>query len=399
MNLVTIYANFIKFYIEIINAYTVENFGEPANYSRPDFVTVCLCFKVLNQSIHSIEKFQSIIQEAGNWFLKAQDTYNHKIEIEEQLEASRLSESANTSSLPLTDFKLEFKVKECIGEGSHGTVYSVEESTTKELYACKYIRLSSLAPRTEDEVKKEILTLKKLRHTHIVALSVYCRTDVGFKILMQPLAELDLKEFMIVHAKQGFPPNETNLILSWFGCLLQGLEFAHSNKIKHKDIKPGNILVKHPQVYLSDFSLAKDFTGEDSSVAVGEIPAGTLRYRAPETRNNAGRRKADVFSLGCVYAEMLTVVCKKSFEELYKKCLAVGKTDRFRDNLPTVKDWLDQLRRDSADERIPALCKIIRLMMDEDIEIRHTAAEAVKSVESIAGCRCPRVHLNDERKD
>lgn len=291
------------------------------------------------------------------------------------------------------EFKLEFKPVKSIGKGSHGTVYSVAEQTTKELYACKEISVSE-SSRSRDEVMQEILTLKKMRHTHIVTISVYSQTKTGFRILMEPLAECDLKQFMIECAKQGFPPDKTRLILSWFGCLLHALKFAHANSIKHRDIKLGNILVKLSHVYLSDFSLAKDFTEEESSVAVDERAAGTLRYRAPETQGNVGgRRKADVFSLGCVYAEMLTVICHKPFEELGKRCKDEHKTDIFRDSLPAVVTWLDKLKKASKDEqKISIMWKTIRSMIDEELDMRHTADEALKSVEEIPESRCSHVH-------
>ena len=279
-----------------------------------------------------------------------------------------------------------------IGKGSHGVVYSVEEQTTKELYACKDILATS--SRSLSDAKQEILTLKKMRHTHIVTISAYSQTQNRFRILMEPLAEYDLKQFMIECAKQGFPFDKTKLILSWFGCLLHALKFAHSNRIKHKDIKLGNILVKFSHVYLSDFSLSKDFTEEESSVTVDEMAAGTLRYRAPETRGNVGgRRKADVFSLGCVYAEMLTVVCHKPFEELRKRCENEYKTDIFRDSLPAVVTWLDELKRDSKNEKkISIMWKTIRSMIHEELDMRHTADEALKSVEEIPESRCSHVH-------
>lgn len=308
-------------------------------------------------------------------------------------EAASSSSWRNTSSQPLRDFRLEFKPVNLIGQGSHGIVYSVEEQTTKELYACKdtlKVRSSS----SMSDVMAEILALKKMRHTHIVTISAYSLIETGFRILMEPLAECDLKQFMIECAKQAFPLDKTKLILSWFGCLLHALKFAHANRIKHRDIKLENILVKLSHIYISDFSLAKYFTEEESSVAVGEIAAGTFRYRAPETQGNiGGGRKADVFSLGCVYAEMLTVVCRKPFEELRKRCKAEHQTDKFRDSLPAVVTWLDELKRGSKDEKnIPIMWKTIRSMIHEELDMRHSAEEALKSVEEIPESRCSHVH-------
>ena len=314
--------------------------------------------------------------------------------MEELSEATNSSGSRNTSSQPLPEFKLEFEYLNTIGKGSHGTVHRVQENTTKELYACKYIPMSTSSSRSEDDVKQEILDLKKMRHTHIVTISAYSQTTTGFSIYLHPLAEHNLKEFMTECDEQSFPSDKTNMILPWFGCLLHALRFAHFNKIKHRDIKLGNILVKGSHVYLSDFSLAKDFTEQESSVAVGEVAAGTLRYRAPETSNNLpGHRIADVFSLGCVYAEMLTVVCHIHFKKLSDKQKAEHKTDFFRGSLPAVVNWLHKLKGDSeGDEKVAAMCRTIRNMIEEDSDRRHTADEALRSVGEISEFRCLHVH-------
>ena len=273
-------------------------------------------------------------------------------------------------------------------------MYRVKETTTQELYACKHLQWNkpSLQGRSEVEVKGEIAVLKRLRHTHIVTISAYCQAKTGFMILMEPLADCDLKKFLIDCAEKKFPADKTKMILPWFACLLHALDFAHHEKIKHRDIKPANILLKGSHIYLSDFSLAKDFADQDTSVAVGEEAKGTMKYRAPETKDNvAGGRKADVFSLGCVYSEMLTVVCRKPFGKFDEWRKAEHKTDLFRDSLPAVQKWLRELRKASPDdekEKVTNMCKTIQGMLEEEREMRHSAHQALISVEESPDLRC-----------
>ena len=337
-----------------------------------------------------------IIEEARNSFSNAKDEYDQRIKVAEQSEAASSGGQSDASFQPLTDFKLEFQTLKEIGKGAHGTVYRVEEKTTQELYACKDIQMSkpSLRGRKKSEVKEEILLLKKLRHTHIVTISAYSQTDTGFRILMESLADHDLKDFLTDCATKSFPADMTEMILPWFACLLHALEFAHSERIKHNDIKLANILVKGSHVYLSDFSLAKDFSGQDTCVTVDEVPVGTMRYRAPETENNlAGGRKADVFSLGCVYSEMLTVVCRRPFGELCERQMAEHRTDVFRNSLPAVVKWLLRLTKGLTNEdKVKTMCKPIRSMIESDLGMRHSAHEALVSVEEIPGLRCVHIH-------
>ncbi len=86
--------------------------------------------------------------------------------------------------------------------------------------------------------------------------------------------------------------------------------------VKHRDIKPSNILIKDRQPYLADFGLAKDFSGQDSSISQSTFVEGTPVYFAPENqpRERHGR-PADIFALGCVFSEMLTIGNYKSLED------------------------------------------------------------------------------------
>jgi serine/threonine protein kinase len=95
-----------------------------------------------------------------------------------------------------------------------------------------------------------------------------------------------------------------------FGCLLQGLQYMHQRRIRHKDIKPSNILIHHGQVIYTDFGLSFDSSMFENSTT-NEITAMTRRYASPELINGLPRNSSsDVFSLGCVFVEMLAAMTK-----------------------------------------------------------------------------------------
>ena len=330
--------------------------------------------------------------------MKAEDAYKQKIKSAEESKAANLAGLSDASFQPLRELRLDFQIQKTIGRGSHSTVYQVQETTTQELYACKDVQWTtpSLQGRTETDIKEEIFLLKRLRHTHIITISAYCQAETGFRILMEPLADRDLKHFLIDCADKEFPAEMTKMILPWFACLLHALAFAHEARIKHRDIKLANILLKGSHIYLSDFSLAKDFADMDTSVSLGEEARGTLKYRAPETKGFvAGGRKADVFSLGCVYSEMLTVVCRRPINKLCERFKAEHKTDLFRDSLPAVKIWLRELRTVSPNDekrKVMSMCKTIQGMLEEDLDMRHSAHQALIAVEESSELRCLHIH-------
>lgn len=59
------------------------------------------------------------------------------------------------------------------------------------------------------------------------------------------------------------------------GCLSGGLAYLHGQQIKHKDIKPANILVNNGSVLLMDFGLSTDFSNSGISTSYG--PTGLTR--------------------------------------------------------------------------------------------------------------------------
>jgi serine/threonine protein kinase len=70
---------------------------------------------------------------------------------------------------------------------------------------------------------------------------------------MTPVADHDLSVFY-----QFVATEKTPLLRSFFGCLAGALDFLHKDKIRHRDIKPQNILVKGSHVYLTDFGISLD---------------------------------------------------------------------------------------------------------------------------------------------
>lgn len=121
---------------------------------------------------------------------------------------------------------------------------------------------------------------------------------------MCPLAECDLETYLARNHCRGSLTFE--LITKWVGCLLNTLAYVHSKEIRHKDIKPRNILIKGRKIYLTDFGSGHMFQNGGESITSGLAYGHTRAYCAPEVIENDDRnRSSDVFSLGCVLTEMV----------------------------------------------------------------------------------------------
>ena len=69
-------------------------------------------------------------------------------------------------------------------------------------------------------------------------------------------------------------------IYSQIGCLVSAIAYLHSQSIRHKDLKPSNILLSRGRLYLSDFGNATDFSQLTQSAT--DNGGGTPRYLSPE---------------------------------------------------------------------------------------------------------------------
>lgn len=82
-------------------------------------------------------------------------------------------------------------------------------------------------------------------------------------------------------------PDRSIRLRQFFGCLATVVEYLYQYKIRHKDIKPQNILVKGDQVLLTDFGTSRCWVDEPVDTTIGtNQQAFTVAYCAPEVANH-----------------------------------------------------------------------------------------------------------------
>ncbi|KIY02526.1 uncharacterized protein Z520_00991 [Fonsecaea multimorphosa CBS 102226] len=296
------------------------------------------------------ETFQSRVETASELFQNSLEDWKEVVK--------QIGEEEGTGSLPRLPHQgqdhlhpgvttsTRFQWLEPLGTGTYGQVSKVREVTTGSIYAQKTIRVqNNHRARTiiENQVRNEVAIMHKLRHHHIAPVLFYVKDETTFSIIMLPVGDYDLRHFLEVKC-EGFPRTETRHLDQWFGCLASALAFAHQERVKHEDIKPSNILIRDHQPYLADFGSAIDFSYMERSTSSDEHIVGTPVYWPPEPVPQRGRA-ADVFALGCVFSEMLTVRQHRSLQE-YRDARYVPHHDNgyaFRTNLETIYTWLDAL--------------------------------------------------------
>ncbi|KAF2807024.1 kinase-like protein [Mytilinidion resinicola] len=268
-----------------------------------------------------------------------------------------------------------FNTTQVLGHGAYAWVEEVQDLVKGDTVAMKVIpTLKRKREQTRKRVQEEVEILRKISgHCHIVRLRHAFAEKRGFCILVEPVAECDLAAFYEHCAAEKFPGKMIREIRMWFSCLAHGLEYIHSHRIRHKDIKPQNILVKDGNVLFADFGLAKDFASSDGLSSTTEgYTQKTPMYAAPEVHQQGERRySADIFSLGCVFAELACLLSGEPVSAFYdfrvKPKPYGAETHSFHETLDLVDNWLEKstLR----------IYHVIMDMLEEEASQRPTAAE------------------------
>jgi len=129
----------------------------------------------------------------------------------------------------------------------------------KELSTSRSRRTFSLAPLQEVEI------MQKLDHPHIVRFiaAYYEHERRSLNILMTPVAQCNLRDFLSDPVRWE---DRKDHLPRWYISLASALSYLHSMLVRHKDIKPANILVNGCNVLLSDFGASKAFSLHDTDL-------------------------------------------------------------------------------------------------------------------------------------
>ncbi|KAI1132898.1 kinase-like domain-containing protein [Nemania abortiva] len=211
---------------------------------------------------------------------------------------------------------LPFDVVGSTKSGGFGSIDKVRDLVDDKFYAIKRPRRNR--KYETDQLKNEAKLLEGLAATdHVVQLvAIYERGEV-YGIILEPYAEGTLADLL----DQNAPGINTTLSAGSFGCLSLGLSLIHEKRIRHKDVKPENVLYDASGRFLwADFGLAYGF-GQDAQSQTNNPPGAfsdayaaseilvtrVLRVGLSLIRVGHGR-SADVFSLGCVFIRILVAL-------------------------------------------------------------------------------------------
>ena len=200
----------------------------------------------------------------------------------------------------------DLEILEVLGQGGMGVVYKARQKRLDRLVALKILprELGEDAAFAE-RFGREARTLARLDHPHIVRLHEFGETDGLYFLVMEFVDGANLRQVM---DGARLTPAEALAIVPQ---VCEALQYAHDQGVVHRDVKPENILLdERGRVKIADFGLAKLTEGDraDPTLTGTRQVMGTWQYMAPEQYRapQTVDHRADIFSLGVVFYEMLT---------------------------------------------------------------------------------------------
>jgi serine/threonine protein kinase len=194
-----------------------------------------------------------------------------------------------------------YQITQKIGDGASAQVFTAQDISLNRVVAVKVLDTDfSDAPNAFKRFQIEARAIAALDHPNIIAIY-----DFG-------LLEEDQSAFLVIPYVQNGPlskflaHNKVSLEMAanYVEQIAAALDYAHSQGIVHRDVKPSNILLRSDnRVILSDFGFAK--ITDDAGRLTQTQALGTIEYSAPEQIYGMVNATSDQYALGVVLYQML----------------------------------------------------------------------------------------------
>ena len=280
-----------------------------------------------------------------------------------------------------------FNILSKIGEGSYSTVLKVQRIEDGKIYALKRVKFYKLSDKEKENALNEIRILASVKSKNVISYkeAFFDEKESFLGIVMEYADNGDLFQLITERKKTKSYFTEQE-VWKVFIQLLNGLKALHDFKILHRDIKSANVfLFKGGICKLGDLNVSKV-----ARKGLGYTQTGTPYYASPEVwEEKPYDSKSDVWSLGCVMYEMITLrppFQAKSMEELYKKVMRgiyPKLSSKYSEDLSDVIKLMIQVEagaRPSCEEllKMPMITKRIEFFNNnKDIDITDEQNESL----------------------
>lgn len=200
-----------------------------------------------------------------------------------------------------------YEITEAIGAGGMARIYKGYHAELKRYAAIKVVNWGLQEdPEFTERFRREAQAIASLRHPNIVQIFDFGKYEAGYFMAMEFIAGSDLSTHLSELREAGrlLPKEKIVMIVK---DVAAALDYAHSRKVIHRDVKPSNIMITpEGQSILTDFGLVM-LPAQKSQATIGNT-FGTPHYVAPEQAisSAAAVTASDIYSLGVILYEMTT---------------------------------------------------------------------------------------------
>lgn len=264
-----------------------------------------------------------------------------------------------------------FEVGEFLGAGGMGEVYSALDKELNETVALKTIRQDwGDDPQTLDRFYREVQVARRVTHEHVCRIFDLGqdRQAIGGPLVFLTMQYISGGSLSALLRKGLIPAHQAQSLMA---DVIAGLAAAHQAGVLHRDLKPGNILLRNPDgtdAVITDFGLALDqslASEHNRATGAGQL-VGTPLYMAPEQlQGETATAAADVYALGLVIYEtfsghlpysdrnplgamimrsrqmppgLIDAAVPRTWGRILQRCLEPEPSRRYRDAVEVLRD-------------------------------------------------------------
>ncbi|XTI85962.1 kinase-like protein [Cenococcum geophilum] len=261
-----------------------------------------------------------------------------------------------------------------LGHGGQGSVDEIKSALDQRIFARKV--WSNINRQAEQRFFDERVLLKRLDPAyHIIQITGTYTRGRELGLIHLPVAQCDLWEALSLPEVERRSILPDHALRQALGCLSVGLAHMHQHGIRHKDVKPHNILINEQRFVYTDFGLSKDISELSNSITGGG--QGTAKYRAPELARydmEAHQAPADVFALGCVLMEVYSVLRGWTVDDEH----SFSHLAPFHEHLEAVYGWIDT--RIDFDEQNSTWLELCSRMLQKDPNNRPRMKDVITTL-------------------
>ena len=242
----------------------------------------------------------------------------------------------------------DFEILSKLGDGTYSIVYKVKRKADNKIYALKKVNLQKLSQKERENSLNEVRILASIKSNFVISYkeAFIEEQDKSLCIVMEYADRGDLYQKIVHFKRKGCLIEEAD-IWKIFIQMTKGLKALHDLKILHRDLKSANIfLFSDGSAKIGDLNVSKVVR-----MGMGLTQTGTPYYASPEVWDNKPYdSKSDIWSLGCVTYEMITLhppFRAQSMEGLYNKIIKGQYTkisDKYSSDLAQIIDLLLKVR-------------------------------------------------------